>query len=192
MRTQLHSGYNRPGAPQQQTHVLLVFRMPGILQHQNRNRHTQLPATRPEMDHCHVSVYVQSQGTFLPWLDPHDRHNPEICLAYARPTQGEVPGRPRGETHRPRRRKPTRPIYIGSKAKNKPLKKKRRFGRGVIGKWAVVARCVERTDAKTLMRFLENHVAPGAVVYTDENRSYRRLSTHYRHATVSQHAPPLE
>ena len=54
--------------PQEQIHALLVFRMPGILQHQNRNRRAEQPAPRPEMGHGPLSVYVQSQGFFLPRL----------------------------------------------------------------------------------------------------------------------------
>ena len=85
--------------------------------------------------------------------------------------------------------------YIGGKEKNKHNSKKLRYGRGTIGKTAVVgakdrdtnqvsAKVVERTDKPTLQGFVTDHTKPGSTVYTDEHAAYFGLHGDYRHATV--------
>ena len=77
--------------------------------------------------------------------------------------------------------------YIGGKRKNMSnARRKTLAGRGAVGKTAVVgakdrasnrvaARSIEVTDKPTLQRFVREHAAPGATVYTDEARAYRGM-----------------
>ena len=87
--------------------------------------------------------------------------------------------------------------YIGGKEGNKHADKKLNAGRGPVGKEAVVgvrerdgevrAKPVERTDARTLVGFVGEHVERGSKVYTDEAKAYGPLSrpgSPFRHATV--------
>ena len=79
--------------------------------------------------------------------------------------------------------------YIGGKEKNKHSSKRRRAGRGPVGKVAVVgvkdrdtnkvtAKVVESTDAPTLQGFVRENVREGATVYSDEHGAYRGLPNH--------------
>lgn len=83
--------------------------------------------------------------------------------------------------------------YVGGKEKNKHSSKKLRKGRGSVGKTAVVgvvddagevrAMPVADVTAKTLHSFIRSNVSTGAIVVTDDFRSYRNL-TGYHHKTV--------
>ena len=87
--------------------------------------------------------------------------------------------------------------YFGGREGNKHAHKKKRLGRGGIGKAVIAgakdratnkvrAEVVEATDAKTLQGFVANHAAPGATVYTDEAAAYKGMPfTHesVRHGT---------
>ena len=79
--------------------------------------------------------------------------------------------------------------YVGGKEKNKHSRKKRRAGRGPVGKTAVVgakdratnqvtARVVEGTDRETLQGFVKSHTRSGTKVYTDEAHAYDGLPNH--------------
>ena len=83
--------------------------------------------------------------------------------------------------------------YMGGREHNKHSKKKLRAGRGGVGKAVIAgakdratnevrAEVVEATDAKTLQGFVVDHVAPGATVYSDENKAYRGIP--FDHKTV--------
>ena len=87
--------------------------------------------------------------------------------------------------------------HIGGKESNKHDNKKLKRGRGTIGKTAVAgvrerggkvkAKPVERTDAATLIPFVEETVAPGSTVYTDDAAAYGPLPTplnQYKHDVV--------
>ena len=75
--------------------------------------------------------------------------------------------------------------HIGGKEKNKHESKKLKVGRGTVGKTAVaglrerggrvIAKPVEKVDARTLVPFIKDNVKPGAAVYTDESSAYARL-----------------
>lgn len=84
--------------------------------------------------------------------------------------------------------------YIGGKEANKHSKKKLRAGRGGVGKTIVVgarnretkrvsASVVKGTDKQTLHGFIEDRVAEGATVYTDEHSSYKGMA--FNHETVT-------
>ena len=74
--------------------------------------------------------------------------------------------------------------YMGGKRENMPKSKRKELtGRGAVGKTAVVgvkdretnevrAKVVAGTDKPTLQRFVREHTAPGARLYTDEHGSY--------------------
>ena len=79
--------------------------------------------------------------------------------------------------------------YFGGRERNKHESKKRRAGRGPVGKTAVVgakdretgqvaARVVETTDKATLQGFVVQHTADGAKVFTDEASAYDGLENH--------------
>ena len=79
--------------------------------------------------------------------------------------------------------------YVGGKEKNKHAKKKLRLGRGGIGKTIVAgardrathhvtAEVVPDTTRLTLSNYVAAHVAPDAMVYTDESASYSGLPHH--------------
>ena len=83
--------------------------------------------------------------------------------------------------------------YVGGLEKNKHANKKKRLGRGGVGKTAVAgakdrntncvsAEVVEATDAKTLQGFVADHAAPGATVYTDEAAAYKGMP--FKHESV--------
>ncbi len=85
--------------------------------------------------------------------------------------------------------------YFGGKERNKHNSKKLNYGRGPVGKTAVVgmkdrdtnqvtAKVVERTDKPTLQGFVTDHAEPGSTVYTDEHRAYFGLHGDYRHKTI--------
>ncbi len=76
--------------------------------------------------------------------------------------------------------------YMGGRERNKHASKRRRAGRGPVGKTAVVgakdrasgrvaARVVDQTDRATLQGFVKAHTLSGAKVYTDEARVYDGL-----------------
>ena len=80
--------------------------------------------------------------------------------------------------------------YVGGKEKNKHAKKKLRPGGGGVGKAVVVgardrdtsrvsAAIVKRTDTKTLQRFVADHAALGATVYTDDFAPYKGIPFHH-------------
>ena len=79
--------------------------------------------------------------------------------------------------------------YIGGKEKNKHFAKKRRAGRGAVGKEAVigirdratkrvVAQHVTAADATTAFKLFTDQSGWGAEVYTDESRIYDEFSNH--------------
>ena len=83
--------------------------------------------------------------------------------------------------------------YIGGREKNKHGKDKLRAGRGAVGKTAVVgakdretkkvkAKVIENTDAETLQKFVVDHAAEGATVYTDDASAYKGMP--YDHESV--------
>ena len=88
--------------------------------------------------------------------------------------------------------------YVGGKRKNMPkAKRKTLTGRGAVGKMAVagmkdratnrvVARSVPATDKPTLQRFVADHAAPGAKVFTDEASAYEGLP--FDHEAVNHSA----
>ena len=76
--------------------------------------------------------------------------------------------------------------YFGGKERNKHKGKKLKAGRGAVGKTAVVgakdrktnkvkAKVVKNTDAKTLQKFVGDHAAKGATVYTDDAAAYKGM-----------------
>ena len=86
--------------------------------------------------------------------------------------------------------------YFGGKRRNMSKARRKALadtGRGPVGKTAVVgakdrvtkrvaAQVVHATDQETLQGFVEDHVAPGATVYTDDATAYESLP--FTHATV--------
>ena len=84
--------------------------------------------------------------------------------------------------------------YVGGKEKNKHAHKKLNAGRGAVGKQAVmgirerngdvVAFKIENTTREMLHTHVYNNVSAGAVVYTDDFRSYLGLAADYTHETV--------
>ena len=88
--------------------------------------------------------------------------------------------------------------YIGGKEANKHESKKLKQGRGTVGKTAVVgvlerdpkvkAQPVERTNAVTLIPFVEANVEQGAAVYTDDAAAYGAspsVLNQFTHETVA-------
>ena len=84
--------------------------------------------------------------------------------------------------------------YIGGKERNKHRNKKLRAGRGGVGKTIVAgarnrdtkrvsASVIKSTDKGTLHAFIENRVAEGATVYTDEHSGYKGMR--FDHQTVN-------
>ena len=77
--------------------------------------------------------------------------------------------------------------YVGGKrSRMSKSRRKKLEGRGAVGKTAVAgikdrttnqitAKVVERTDSKTLQRFVRDHVKPGSTVYTDDALAYHGL-----------------
>ncbi len=77
--------------------------------------------------------------------------------------------------------------YIGGTEKNKHSHKKLKSGRGAVGKTAVagirdretgqvVAKVVDKTDAKTLQGFVTGHTTECATVYTDDASAYKGIN----------------
>ena len=85
--------------------------------------------------------------------------------------------------------------YMGGKRKNMPKAKRATLtGRGMVGKTVVVgmrdrpsrqvrAEVVPNTRRPILHRFVADHAAPGATVYTDEHAAYRTMP--FRHEVVN-------
>ena len=88
--------------------------------------------------------------------------------------------------------------YFGGKRKSMSNSKRKALtGRGPVGKTAVVAakdrrtknvvaRVIDRTDKATLQGFVDDHVAPGAKLYTDDATAYK--GTDRPHETVKHGA----
>ena len=81
--------------------------------------------------------------------------------------------------------------FVGGKERNKHASKKRRAGRGTVGKQAVlglrergtgksVAMPVEGTSQKTLHREITAHVESGSEIHTDEHSGYEGLPAYIR------------
>ena len=93
-------------------------------------------------------------------------------------------GKPAGLFHGPVEVDET---YMGGQRKNMPKAKRAKLeGRGTVGKTAIVgakdratkavsAHVVQETDTKTLQRFVADHAAPGATVYTDDASAYKGM-----------------
>jgi transposase-like protein len=87
--------------------------------------------------------------------------------------------------------------YVGGKEKNKHLSKKLNAGRGTVGKQAVVgvrersgkvkASPVGGTTREDLHRFINDNVAIGSTVYTDDHAGYLGMNG-YSHASVNHSA----
>ncbi len=84
--------------------------------------------------------------------------------------------------------------YIGGKEKNKHSKKKKRAGRGAVGKTAVVgikdratgqvtAKMTKQTDGETLRNYVHENTEDGSTVYTDDATAYKGLKNR-THETV--------
>ncbi len=84
--------------------------------------------------------------------------------------------------------------YMGGKEKNRHAKDKKKMGRGVAGKMAVVglkdrktntirAQAVTTTSKDTLQGFVRDKVAGESTVVSDKHRSYQGLP--YQHLTVN-------
>ena len=89
-------------------------------------------------------------------------------------------------------------VYMGGKEKNKHAAKKKRAGRGAVGKTAVVgikdratnqvrAKVVKETDAKTLQGFVQANTEDGSTVYTDDATAYKGLKDR-QHESVKHSA----
>ena len=87
--------------------------------------------------------------------------------------------------------------YFGGREANKHAKKKKRLGRGGVGKAVIAgakdratnrvsAKVVDATDARTLQRFVADHAAPSATVYTDEHSAYKGMP--FKHSAVRHSA----
>ena len=87
--------------------------------------------------------------------------------------------------------------YVGGREKNKHSAKKLKQGRGTVGKTAVVgakdretgkvsAKVVRSVDRLTLHGFIEDHIARGATLFTDEHPAYR--GARMRHEAVRHSA----
>ena len=83
--------------------------------------------------------------------------------------------------------------YMGGRERNKHKGKKLKAGRGTVGKTAVVgakdrktnkvrAKVTEKTDARTLQKFVADNAAVGAKVYTDDAAAYKGMP--FDHASV--------
>ena len=83
--------------------------------------------------------------------------------------------------------------YMGGKERNKHKGRKLKAGRGTVGKTAVVgakdrktnkvrAKVVEKTDAKTLQKFVIETAASGATCYTDDASAYKGMP--FDHSSV--------
>ena len=81
--------------------------------------------------------------------------------------------------------------FVGGKERNKHASKKRRAGRGAIGKQAVlglrergtgksIAMPIEGTSQKALHREIKAHVEPGSEIHTDEHSGYEGLTDYIR------------
>lgn len=89
--------------------------------------------------------------------------------------------------------------YLGGKEKNKHADKKLHAGRGAVSKTAVIgmrdengvvrARPIKRTNAATLVGFVQDNAPEGSTVVTDEFRFYNVLGAlGYTHKTVRHSA----
>lgn len=84
--------------------------------------------------------------------------------------------------------------YVGGKEKNKHFSKRRGWGTGGVGKaivigmkqrnGLVVAKLIQNVTAKTLQGFIHANATPGALVYTDQHISYKKL-TGFTHGVVN-------
>lgn len=78
--------------------------------------------------------------------------------------------------------------YLGGKEKNKHLSKRLNAGRGTVGKTPVVgvrerkgrvkAMKMESTTREDIHNFINQHVAPGSTVFSDEHPAYKELPNH--------------
>lgn len=89
--------------------------------------------------------------------------------------------------------------YFGGKERNKHNNKKRKQGRGPVGKQAVIgarerggnvkAKAISNTDGKTLKGFIHENVEPGSTVFSDDHRGYLGLGRdNYHHQSVKHSA----
>jgi len=84
--------------------------------------------------------------------------------------------------------------YVGGKEKNRHNSKKLKIGRGVAGKAIVFGarnregeirtRVIESTEGVVIRSAIEDNVAKGSKLYTDEHRSYKTLNG-YDHKSVN-------
>ena len=88
--------------------------------------------------------------------------------------------------------------YIGGKEKNKHNNKKRKGGRGAVGKTAILgmrerkgrttAMTIQNADKNTLHNRIDAHIEHGSTVYTDDHRGYIGLQGfHHQSVNHSSH-----
>jgi transposase-like protein len=85
--------------------------------------------------------------------------------------------------------------YFGGKEKNKHESKKRRLGRGAVGKTAVIgmrerggrvkAKVLDNVSGATLHETVHENVEGGSEINTDEHLGYQGLGHYYIHETVN-------
>jgi len=88
--------------------------------------------------------------------------------------------------------------WIGGKEKNKHSKKRLKVGGGTGGKTPVmgliereghlIAKVIPNTSFVTLAPTVRDHVTPGAIVMTDENKGYSTLKYKFDHRKVNHSA----
>jgi transposase-like protein len=84
--------------------------------------------------------------------------------------------------------------YFGGKESNKHASKKKKLGRGAVGKTPVLgirgedgqvkAKTIQNTKKETLQGFINENVKGGSTVVTDDFKSYNDLSKKYNHIAV--------
>ena len=88
--------------------------------------------------------------------------------------------------------------YFGGKEKNKHESKKRKLGRGSVGKTPVLgmrekggrvkAKMLSKVDGISLHETIHEHIEGGSEIHTDEHLGYQGLGYYYMHETVNHAA----
>ena len=172
---------------QPQENAVLVYGLPELLQHQNRNVHGKLQDSTPQVGLCHLPLPDEPQVGFQYEAEAGYQGVSAYGVVHVAPDSEAWADEGNGEFAGPVE---VDESYFGGRRRNMSNSRRKALadtGRGPVGKTAVVgirdratkqvrAKVTKRVDSENLQGFVVENTKPGATVYTDEATAYDGLA----------------